>query len=359
VSQSLRICLIASARFAVCEPFAGGLEAHTHLLATELIRRGHEVSVFAGPGSDPSLPVTELPVGSFRDTSAGHGPSGTTPEEWMREHHAYLDLMLQLVRHGAERFDVIHNNSLHYLPVAMSKAVAVPMLTTLHTPPVPWLESALVLTPDGSAFAAVSEWTRQAWGHVVSSQLVLNGIDVSRWQPGPGGGGAVWSGRIVPEKAPHEAIDAARLAGLSLQLVGPVHDRAYFAREVAPRLGGPIRYAGHLDQAALSRVVGGASVALVSPAWEEPFGLVAAEAMACGTPVAAYARGALPEIVDSTTGRLARAGDVADLARVAREAMLLDRAAVRTSAEDRLSVTAMTDAYQRIYESMTVQAAVA
>jgi glycosyltransferase involved in cell wall biosynthesis len=142
-------------------------------------------------------------------------------------------------------------------------------------------------------------------------------------------------------------------------VVGPVHDRAYFAREVAPRLRGSIRYAGHLDQAALSGVIGRASVAIVSPAWDEPFGLVAAEAMACGTPVAAYARGALPEVVDSATGRLARAGDVADLARVAREAMLLDRAAVRTAAEDRLSVTTMTDAYQRIYESMTVQVAVA
>jgi glycosyltransferase involved in cell wall biosynthesis len=346
--EALRICLIASARFPVREPFAGGLEAHTHLLATELVRRGHRVSLFAGPGSDSSLPVSELAVGPFGSSASGHAVVASAPDEWMREHHAYLGLMLDLLADGS-RFDVIHNNSLHHLPVAMAPALGVPVVTTLHTPAVPWLESAAVLTPGASAFVAVSEHTARAWSHVVEADVVLNGVDTDRWRPGPGGVEAVWSGRFVPEKAPHLAIDAARRAGVGLRLAGPVLDAAYFEREIAPRLGGSVTYLGHVDQARLREVVGSALVALVTPAWEEPYGLVAAEAMACGTPVAAFARGALPEIVDARAGRLARPGDTEDLARALLAAATLDRAAVRQTACRRLSMTRMVDDYEAVY----------
>ncbi|GAA2121390.1 glycosyltransferase [Nocardioides bigeumensis] len=355
----LRICLIASARFPVAEPFAGGLEAHTHLLASELVRRGHQVSLFAGPGSDPALPVTELSVGPFRDSAGGHGPAGSDPDEWMREHHAYLHLMAGLGRDGHHRFDVIHNNSLHHLPVAMAAAVRVPMLTSLHTPALPWLESAIELAPPDSVFVAVSTATRAAWSHVVDARVVTNGVDTVRWALGPGGPAAVWSGRIVPEKAPHEAIDAARAAGLNLRLAGPILDHDYFAREVERRLGPDVSYVGHLDQRTLCAVVGTSRVALVTPDWDEPYGLVAAEAMACGTPVAAYARGGLPEVVGTAGGRLARAGDVLDLARAVTEASDLDRTEVRAAVLGRASVSRMVDDYVAIYDELSARKAAA
>ncbi|MYT21952.1 glycosyltransferase, partial [Streptomyces sp. SID7760] len=101
----------------------------------------------AAPGSDPALGARELPVRKVvlsREARADSSmPSGT----WMQEHHAYLGLMLDLARHGEHRFDVVHNNSLHYLPVAMASALRVPIVTTLHTPPTPWLESA-IRTPE-------------------------------------------------------------------------------------------------------------------------------------------------------------------------------------------------------------------
>jgi glycosyltransferase involved in cell wall biosynthesis len=351
----LRICLIASSRFPIAEPFAGGLEAHTHALAGELIRRGHQVSLFAAPGSDAGLGAEELEVSTFATSPSARADVASPPERWIQEHHAYLGLMLELIRDGAGRFDVVHNNSLHHLPMAMAEALPVPVLTTLHTPPVAWLESAARFAPSSSTFVAVSEQMARSWQHVVRAVTVHNGIDTNLWQPGPGGAGAIWSGRIVPEKAPHAAIDAARAAGVRIQLAGPVYDADYFQREVVSRLGPDVELLGHLSRAALADAVGRAGVALVTPAWEEPYGLVAAEAMSCGTPVAGFARGAMMELVSAETGRLVPAGDTAALADAIRAAALLPRDRVRATAVERWDLSRMVDQYESIYESMSQQ----
>lgn len=345
----MRICLIASSRFPVSEPFHGGLEAHTSLLAEHLIRRGHQVSVFAAPGSDPRLNIEELPVRPFEASALARQDVGAMPEAWMREHHAYLALMMDLARTGAERFDVIHNNSLHHLPVAMSELVDLPMVSTLHTPPVPWLESALTICRGRTTFVAVSRHTARAWDHAVRAEVVLNGIDTERWTAGPGGERAVWTGRLVPEKAPHLAVRAALAAGIAIDLAGPRPDDVYFAREIKPLLGTQARYVGHLDTHDLVDLVGSAAVAVVSPMWDEPYGLVAAEAMACGTPVAALRRGALGEIVTAESGALADPGDVAHLAAAITTARGLDRERVRSHAVRALGVDRMVSAYEQIY----------
>ena len=353
MTRPLRIAVIASARFPIREPFAGGLESHTWFLARALRRRGHQVAVFAAPGSDPGLGIDYLPVDTIAFSAAAQADVSMGPGWWMAEHHAYLRLMLDLADRPT-RFDVVHNNSLHHLPIAMAPMLRTPILTTLHTPPTPWLESAIRARPEnGVVFAAVSAHTAAAWRPLVPDAVVVrNGIDLDRWSAGPGGGPMVWAGRIVPEKGTHFAIEAARLADRPLLLAGPVADAGYWREQVAPRLGGPIRYVGHLPQRELRDLVGAASAMLVTPCWDEPYGLVVAEALACGTPVAGFAIGALPELVDERCGRLVPPGDVAALAGAVPEAVALSRAAARARAERDWAHSRMVDEYVALYEQI-------
>lgn len=350
----LRVALIASARFPISEPFAGGLEAHTWWLAHALRRRGHQVDLFAAPGSDPALGARELPVRRVELSEAARSDASMPSTMWMEEHHAYLGLMLDLARDGERRFDLVHNNSLHHLPVAMAPALRVPVVTTLHTPPTPWLESAItVQNRCPVTFTAVSSFTAGAWRPTVpAAHVVRNGVDTDFWKPGPGGGDLVWSGRLVPEKGAHLAIEAARAAGVPLRLAGPVSDRAYFETRVQPLLGDAIRYVGHLERQQLVELLGSASAALVTPNWDEPYGLVVAEALACGTPVCGFDRGALAEILTPDCGLLAPPGDVEALAALIPRAMRLDRAAARLRAEEFCSLDRTADAYTRLYETV-------
>jgi glycosyltransferase involved in cell wall biosynthesis len=344
----MKIAIVASARFPVTEPFAGGLEAHTWSLASGLRARDHEVTVFAAPGSDPRLEARELDVRVPRISPAARADVTMTPQGWLEEHHAYLSLMLEL---GDADLDLVHNNSLHYLPVAMAASLRTPMVTTLHTPPTPWLESAIQAPKRCPVtFAAVSHHTARAWRHLVpDATVVRNGVDVHRWRQGDGGGPAVWSGRVVPEKGAHLAAEAAVRAGVALRLAGPLLDDAYFDRQVRPWLGGEVEYVGHLRTDELVALVGSASASLVTPCWEEPYGLVVAESLACGTPVAGFARGALPELVDRRHARLVTPGDVGALAVALTEAVDLDRDAARHHAVSTCSLTAMIDGYEDLY----------
>ena len=320
-------------------------------LARELIRRGHEVAVFAGPGSDPDLGVVELAVDSLPD-HPGRLDVGAPPLVEVAEHHAYLALMLELAGQAGRSFDVLHNNSLHYLPVAMARALPMPMLTTLHTPPLWWLESAVQLDRGASSFAAVSRFTADSWSPIADSTCVPNGVDVSRWPAGPGGTAAVWSGRLVAEKAPHDAILAARGAELPIVLAGPVLDVDYFRSEVQPLLGAEAIYAGHLDQAELADLVGRSAVAVVTPAWDEPYGLVAAEALSCGTrwrptPAVACRRWSPP----TPAGWLPPTTSTGWPGRSATRRGL-DRTHCREHAVSNLSLERMVDLYEDLYAGL-------
>lgn len=350
IPPALRIAVIAHHVAAIAPPFIGGVESLTWYLTRWLARQGHDVVLYAPPGSAvPGVEVRELDLCAPL-SDAARADVSMPPDAFMSTHCAYQELMLELADDAP--FDVVHSHSLHYLPVLLARLVSAPMLLTLHTPPTPWLESALRApgATEALSISAVSDVTRRSWGPVIGDVgVVPNGVDLDAWPAGPGGDWAAWWGRIVPEKAPHLAIDAARAAGMPIRLAGPVIDRDYFATHVAPRLGEDAVHLGHLAHDELAGIVGASRVALVTPTWDEPFGLAAAEAVAGGTPVAAFARGGLLSVVGPQAGRFAPPGDVRALATAAREAAALPRSEVRAFAERELGIDAMGRRYETWY----------
>jgi glycosyltransferase involved in cell wall biosynthesis len=353
VRPPLRIALIAPNRFPIRQPFAGGLEAHVWHLSRALADEGHHVTLFAERGSEPAPHHPGLEVSALRRSAAATQPFPLPGAVFESDHHAYVQLMTELA--GARRcFDVIHNHSLHQVPIVMASGVAAPMVSTLHTPPFSWLESVVGASgARGVKFAAVSRHTAAAWGRVVDDVAVVpNGVDVERWPAGRGGPSLVWSGRITPEKGPHLAIAAALRSGRRLVLAGPIGNPDYFHRTIEPHLGEDVSYVGHLDQQGLASLMGAAAAVLVTPLWDEPYCLVVAEALSCGTPVVAFARGGIPEIVDRTCGRLVRPGDVDAMATAIPEAIRLSRRRIREQAITRCGARTMMRTYLAIYREL-------
>jgi glycosyltransferase involved in cell wall biosynthesis len=348
----MHVVILAAARHPLRQPFAGGLESLTWALVRGLRERGVDVTLFAGPGSDPALGARELAVRPLELSDLARADVAMPPEPWLREHHAYLQVMLEL-RDRAD-VDVIHNNSLHFLPLALAQSCAAPMLTTLHTPPTPWLEPAISLMDQTrSRFVAVSRHTAQLWSHVTTAEVLHNGVDTTVWTAGPGGDDLVWVGRVVPEKAPHEAIRIALESGRPIRLAGPVGDADYFHSAVEPLLGPTVEYLGHLGVPALRELVGSSAALVVTPEWDEPYGLVAAESLACGTPVVGYRRGGLSEFVAPHCGVLVEPGDVAGAAAAVDAVCALDRRGCREHAESSCSLDTMVDAYVAHYGRLT------
>jgi glycosyltransferase involved in cell wall biosynthesis len=348
----MRIGVLTHLKHPVRQPFPGGLEAFTYDVTRGLRELGHEVTLFASSASAPELDV--VPILDDSTYQLGNRPLAS---EYIDEHHAYLRTMLGIDRYG---FDVIFNNSLHYVPVTMASLIRTPMLTVLHTPPFFEMTEALG-NPHGCGwFCTPSAANAQAWAALAPDcEVIANGIDLSFWRPrGEVGEQVLWFGRLVPDKGAHLAIAAAKLAGVQLRLAGQITDQAWFDAQIAPHLGEQIRYLGHLGRDSLAAELASASAALITPCWEEPFGLVVAEALACGTPVAAFARGALPELLSAATGELAPADDVPALAAALLAARGKSRAACRERAEALWSHAQMLKRYEaRLYEVMATHAA--
>ena len=258
--------------------------------------------------------------------------------------------MLDLASAG---HDLVHINAVHHLPFACTSMLAARTTATLHSPPTPWLESAIGIASgrrNPPRLASVSMSNATAWRGVPIERVIPNGVDIDRWQQGPGGGGAIWTGRIVPEKGPHVAIDACRAAGVALRMMGPIHDQGYFDACIEPMLGPDVEYVGHGTHAELIDAIGQARVAVVTPLWDEPFGLVVIEALACGTPVAALARGAITELIDTEVGAVA--SDIGQLAVAIASAATRNRDACRQRAVARHSATRMVDEYELWFDEV-------
>ncbi|MEO7421075.1 MAG: glycosyltransferase [Ornithinibacter sp.] len=352
----MRIALLGPSRHPISEPFHGGQESHVATLAGALRHRGHHVVLYAAPGSDPRHAdelVIHPPLPRFSCVAAS---DINLPEpSFLTDQQAFLFVVGDLMRRGPT-IDVVHNSSLHHLPLVAGSAMDIPLVATLHTPPFPWMEVGVCLADPRTIFVAVSESLAAAWTTVPRHQMriVPNGVDVAAFGEGSGGKDLVWVGRMVPEKGADIAIAAARVSGRRLTLIGPVSDPEWFEAAIAPELGSSVTHAGHLDHHQTARALGEALVTLVTSRWEEPFGLVAVESALTGTPVVALARGGLLEVVDEEMGVLVTPGPTGDgpdggLARGIERAAVLSREGVRSAAARRFSAEVMATAYEAVY----------
>ncbi|GJE76569.1 D-inositol-3-phosphate glycosyltransferase [Methylorubrum suomiense] len=356
--DGVRIALLAHLRHPIAPPFAGGLEAYTWHLADGLTARGHEIVLFAAGDSDgrftidPVIPVHH----EHRFPGLEHrGDAGLKA-------HVDAGYAAACDRIAAGGFDLLHNNSLSRLPLERRRTGAMPTLTSLHVPPYDALRWFVQdsLAPNHRITATSQAHARAWWpdGAPSAVSVLHNGVDPDAWPFREGGDGtAVWCGRIAAIKGTHLAIVAARRAGLALTLFGPIEETDYWDAQVAPLLGGAIRYGGHLSSAAFAAEIGRASVYLFTPCWDEPFGLVAVEAMACGLPVAGFNSGAAAEIVGEA-GCLVPTGDAAALATAIGEALAIPRSVPRARVERLFTRDRWLDRCEALYAQLTTANAV-
>jgi glycosyltransferase involved in cell wall biosynthesis len=344
----VKIAVLAHLHHPIAEPFLGGTEMHTAVIADELVRRGHEVTLFAKAGSRTAAVLDPVVAADFT--------FGRTYDREGREisnqivDDAARTAIASIRRQG---FDVVFNNSLGPLPYTELRGQ--PMLTVLHTPPTLKKVLAIVERSDWTAdprhaYVSVSELNTDAWRPSLPGvQCITNGIYLDQWrdrgisEPDL----AVWSARITPEKGLPLAIEAARKAGMRLEIGGPIGHREHYEQDVAPLLADDVVHRGHLDHTELAVLLSRAAVFVASSLWAEPFGLALVEAMACGTPVAAFPMGAAAEVVSAEGGAIALDCSAPALAEAVLTARSLDRAGVRASVL-RYDARRMVDDYEAL-----------
>jgi glycosyltransferase involved in cell wall biosynthesis len=314
----------------------GPWEQFASLLTEGLVAAGHDVTLFA---TADSLTAATL--------------SATAPAPWNDddsiEPKVAECLHIATVFERADEFDVIHNG-FDFLPLTYSRLVDTPVVTTIHGFSSERIVEVYARYGDRSHYVAISDSDRHP--RLRYAATVHHGIDTATFAVDPAPGDRLlFFGRIHPDKGTAAAIDVARLAGRGLDIAGIVHDEHYFRTEVEPHVDGDrVRYLGPVGTGDRSQVLGHAHALLHLIDFDEPFGYSVVEAMACGTPVVAYARGSMPELVDDgVTGHLVRDRDGAV---DAVDRPPLDRSAIRARTVERFDVTTMVDRYVGVYRTV-------
>lgn len=339
MTRAFAIGLIAPVARAVPPTGSGSVELMTSLLAEGLVARGHRVTLFATRNSR----TTATLAGRFERGYAEGLPY------WPWEFCELLHLA-EAVERGRE-FDLLHAQSEYYpISLGFSRLTPVPLVHTVHHAPSP-VEVELWSQYADAPFVAISETQARLLAGLRVSAVVRHGLEIARFPFREiADDYLVFLGRFTPGKGVIEAIEVARHAGHRLRLAAPEND--YYREVVAPLVDGrQIEYVGELGHAEKVALLGGARALLYPVQSAEPFGLVQAEAMVCGTPVAALKRGAVDEIVeDGVTGRYFET--LRALKEGLPDVLSLDRRGVRAAAVRRHSADRMVDEYVCAYEAI-------
>jgi glycosyltransferase involved in cell wall biosynthesis len=357
----MKIAIMAPLVTAIREPQRGGSQSFVSDLARGLVGRGHDVHVYAASGSEiPGVEVIDTGVDprSLAGTLyRASGPSGSEQAEAEAAAESAFTTAYMTVQ--VLRYDVVHNHAFDAPAVRLATALRAPVVHTLHLPPDQAVSAALRHVARRSrppAVAVVSDFQASAWRRVVPVDAILPPYPPTRIIPwsGTAGPGALFAGRLSPEKGASEAIDIAREAGVPIDVYGDVYDARYSREQIDPRRGWPgVTVHQGVPRTALWEAMARAAVVLCPSRWDEPFGLAAAEAQACGTPVVAFRRGGLAEvIVDGVTGSLVPPDDIRAAAEAVSKVTEISRPACREHAEGRLDLELSLDAHERLYRQV-------
>lgn len=335
----MKIAITADPFLPVPPTLYGGIERVIHMLIEELVRRGHEVTLYAHPQS-----VVPCRLVAFEN--ADSGPAAT-----------FRNMLLITRDVWRWRPDVIHSfgRVLYLLPLLPCR---IPKLMTYQRPVTPSSVRWGTLLSRGTLhFSGISRWMMQETLHLGSWHLVFNGVPLAAYDfvaavddDAP----LVFLGRIEHIKGAHLAIEIARRTKRTLIIAGniPPEGKAYFEQQIKPWIDGVnVVHVGPVDDRQKNELLGRAAAFLMPILWEEPFGIVMAEAMACGTPVLGLRRGAVPEVVEH--GMTGFVGDTVDeLVAAVGQLSQLDRHACRTRVERLFSDNAVVTAYLQVYAAM-------
>jgi glycosyltransferase involved in cell wall biosynthesis len=341
----VKIALTADPEIPVPPRLYGGIERIVDMLARGLVAQGHNVTLFAHP------------------ESASVGRLVPWPGRTSRSRADTVRNALTLASHVRRgQFDVLHSFSrlAYLLPILPSRTPKIMSYQREISPRTTRLAHAL--SRGTLEFTAISDWMMRGVSHVGRWRLVPNGVDLDIYpfvSSVASDAPLVFLGRIEEIKGPHLAIEVARLSGRRLVIAGniPVEKQAWAAKNVLAHVDGDsITYVGPVDDAAKADLLGKAFAFLMPILWEEPFGIVMAEALACGTPVLGFRRGAVPEVVrDGVTGFVRE--DLEGLVAAVPAAGNLSRAACRADVEERFSADPIVTDYLNVYRAAVERAA--
>jgi len=338
----MRIAQIAPLVESVPPKLYGGTERVVSWLVDELVELGHEVTLFASGDSKTRAQLHPVWPRALRLGKPRSDPVA-----------AQTALLHSASRHAAE-YDVIHAH-IEWLHLPLLSGLGVPFLTTLHGRlDLPGIADVVRRFPN-APFVSISDNQRAPLGEANWQSTIYHGLPAKMFRPAfERGSYLAFLGRLTPEKGPEAAIRIAHAAGLPLKIAAkvPSSESAYFEQRLKPQIDGDrVQLIGEVNDEAKQDFLAGAAALIFPIDWPEPFGLVMIEAMACGTPVIAFRRGSVPEVVDHEVTGFVVDGEEEAVAAVARLGEL-DRVLVRAVFERRFTATRMAEEYVHHYQTL-------
>lgn len=346
----MKIAILAPPYLPIPPSLYGGTERIVSLLTEGLVKRGHDITLFASGDSKTHAKLSSVFPTALGNSGFDKGNIGKP----IRHYQSCYD--------RAREFDIIHSHG-QYVSFFGAQGLGTPVVFTIHGSyyrgEAPEEKRRMLAKHKNFNYISISDDQRGGMPNLHYVATVYNALNTSEYffVPKNNSDYLLWVGRVSPKKGALEAIQTAKKVGLRLEMAAAIDpiDRKYFDEVIKPHVDGEgVVFHGEVSASTLIELYGGARVVLFPISWHEPFGLVMIEAMACGTPVVAFDCGSVPEIIENgKTGYVVASSDGVDgLVRAVQKIDMIDRAACRGRAEKYFSSPVMVEGYEQAYQKV-------